>query len=379
MSRPDKLGIGVIGLHEGLTMLVAPDRPGFECPSVTVRGGCDLSAKKVEDAARKRPDVYLGTSVGELLRRTDVDIVAIYTPDSTHCDLIEQAFEHGKHVICTKPLINSIADAARLKGLLGHALTAGLRLLVGQSTRFFESFARQRRATEEGEVGALELVDTHYVHRMDWFYDKSPWAATDTDWVFLGMSHPLDLLVWYLGDIEEVSAYGSTGSLAKSYRSGSMDIYVVNVISKTGVPGRAMGHYGLHELPRARNAIELALYGSRGTSLAQYHDMRYLHTSDEGTEVVEDYLYAKRTQYFNDDVHGKHFGEFAAYAEHFGRSIVEGESHHPDGWEGLYTFCVMEAVRRSAREGRRLRPSEVADEIGLQFRPAPPAFATTAN
>ena len=48
----------------------------------------------------------------------------------------------------------------------------------------------------------------------------------------------------------------------------------VGMLSQSGALGRAMGHYGVHELPTARNCIELMLYGTGGTSLAQYHDMR---------------------------------------------------------------------------------------------------------
>ena len=70
-----------------------------------------------------------------------------------------------------------------------------------------------------------------------------------------------------------------------------------------------MGHYGLRELPSVRNAIELLLFGSEGTSRAQYHDMRYAYTRADGTEVVEDMLYNKRAVYFNNEAHGMHYGE----------------------------------------------------------------------
>jgi len=116
-----------------------------------------------------------------------------------------------------------------------------------------------------------------------------------------------------------------------------------------------MGHYGLHELPAARNAIELFLCGSGGTSLARYHDMQFVHTSPDGTEVTEDPLYALRHHYFNSEVHGMHYGEFANYAEHFARALIDGTPHAPDLEEGLRTFCVMEAVRRSARDGGEAR------------------------
>ena len=98
------------------------------------------------------------------------------------------------------------------------------------------------------------LVDAHYIHRMDWFYEKSPWAANATDWIFLGMSHPIDLLRWYLGSIEEVQALGRRSALGTQYGLQGFDIYIVNARGASGKIGRAMGNYGVHELPTARTA-----------------------------------------------------------------------------------------------------------------------------
>ena len=157
----------------------------------------DLDPHEPIDAAHDDvPDIFYTTDYEALLAREDVDIVAIYTPDHLHGEHITAAFEAGKHVICTKPVVNSVEDARRV---LDASRRTGKKLLVGQSTRFFESFRRQRTAYERGEIGALELVDAHYIHRMDWFYDKSPWAVDQSDWVYMGLSHPIDLIRWYLG------------------------------------------------------------------------------------------------------------------------------------------------------------------------------------
>ncbi len=368
------LGVGVVGLHEGRTLLVAlnhPIPPTVGLPagdqrrvsSVRAVAGCDQDAEKIERARRDCPEVFYTTDYETLLQRSDVDIVAIYTPDALHGEHIVQAFQAGKHVICTKPLINSMDDARRV----WQASKRGERkLLVGQSTRFFESFRRQRIAYERGELGTIELADAHYIHRMDWYYDKSLWATTTTDWVFLGLSHPLDLIRWYLGPIEQVQAIGSRSALAQEYGVKSFDIYCVNVIARSSQLGRAMGHYGLHELPSARNAIELTLFGSQGTSLAQYHDMRYFQTAPDGTEIQYDLLYQNRAYYFNNEVHGMHYGEFANYTQYFADALLSGESYGPDLLEGLETFCIMEAVRQSAATGQPVHVAPLLGEVGLE-------------
>jgi predicted dehydrogenase len=61
-----------------------------------------------------------------------------------------------------------------------------------------------------------------------------------------------------------------------------------------------------------------------------------------------------------------HYGEFANYAEHFASALLEGRPHSPDLIEGLETFCVMEAVRRSAQRGVPVKVDVLAREIGFE-------------
>ena len=371
------LGIGIVGLHEGKSMLKAlthsvPDsvshghllsdgEPGRteHCHAV---GAFDIDAVKREAAAKLVPGLHYPDSIEDLLDHPEIDIVAIYTPDSTHAELVVKAFEAGKHVICTKPLVN---DLSRIRPVLGARDRSGKRLMVGQSTRFFEPFAQQRKRTLSGEFGEIEFVDAQYCHRMDWFYDKSPWAITDSDWIFLGMSHPLDLLRWYLGPIKSVHAIGTISALGREVGIKSPDIYSVQVESEDGRLGRAFGHYGLIELPSARNAIELMVYGSRGTSLAQYHDMRLKRTGDGGPEVTEDWLYQERGYFFNNEVHGMHYGEFARYADAFAHAILTGVAASPELDEGIDVVLLMEAARRSAQCGSPVQIQDVRQEAGL--------------
>jgi predicted dehydrogenase len=356
-----KKGVGVVGLHEGRTLLAAMNRTTLAFPVA----GCDVEERKIENARREFPGLFYTKTYREMLARRDVDIVAIYTPDALHGQHIVQALDAGKDVICTKPLVNSLGDARRVLDALRRT---GRKLMVGQSSRFFEPFIRQRAAYERGEVGDLELADAHYIHRMDWYYRKSPWAATDTDWVFLGLSHPVDLIRWYLGPIDSVHAAGSTSALGRQFGMKGYDIYLVNLTATDGRIGRAMGHYGLHELPRGRNCIELLLCGTKGTSLAQYHDMKYIHTAADGTEVLEDPLYERRHYYFNSEIHGMHYGEFANYTDYFAEAVITGAPYSPHGEEGIETFCVMEAIQRSARTGDVVKVGPILEEVGLGAR-----------
>lgn len=355
----DRLGVGVVGLHEGKTLLVALQEAGL----ARAVAGCDLRDEKIAEARTVAPDVHYTKSFAELLARPDVEIVAIYTPDNLHHEQIEAAFHAGKHVLCTKPLIYQL-DAG--PALLAAAQATGRRLQVGQSTRFFEPFRRQRARMEAGDLGRVEVVDAHYNHRMHWFYEKSPWSIADTDWAFAGMSHPLDLIRWYLGRIEEVTAYGMHTALGKQYGVKGYDAYVVILKAADGRIGRVLGNYGITELPTARSMIECWLMGEKGASLAKYPELEFIRLDPDHTEVREDFHHELYGYHFRHELKGMHYGEFCNYIDYFAAAILENKPNSPDLAEGIETVCVMEAVRTSAQTGQPAKLAPLLQTAGIR-------------
>jgi len=344
LPATERLGIGVLGLHEGHTLLVALRASGL----CRASAGCDLSAEKRASALEASPGIFVTDDYDAMLARSDVDIVAIYTPDPLHAEHIERAFLAGKHVLCTKPLINDPAQAARLREV---AARTGRRLMVGQSTRFGESFQRQRELFEAGAYGEVEVVDAHYNHRMDWYYRKSPWTINGTHWAYLGLSHPVDLVRWYLGPIREVHAFGTTTAVGAEFGLPTPDAIVVNLLGENGRIGRVLGNYGFHELGRARSLIECFLMGSEGTSLARYPDLRFTTTLG-GNEVEEDYEPSMAGYYYRHELKGMHYGEFCNYADYFASRLLSGEPNSPDLDEGLETVMTMRAIVESLESKR---------------------------
>ena len=318
-------------------MLVALRASGM-CRAV---GGCDVSEEKRLEAQDAVPGLFVTADYDELLGRPDVDIVAIYTPDHLHAAQIMAAFEAGKHVICTKPLVN---DASVAKELLSVGASTGKRLQVGQSTRFYEPFIRQRELLENRTLGEVECYDAHYHHRMDWYYEKSPWVIDHTHWAFLGLSHPVDLVRWYLGDIEEVQAMGSLSQLGCKFGLKNPDIISVNLLSSEGKIGRAFGHYGVTELSLGRSLIEGVLMGSLGTSIARYPDLKHTWVASDGIERDEDYGHLYVGYHYRHELKGMHYGEFCNIADSFAAAIVGDRPNSPDLAEGLQTVLVMDAV-----------------------------------
>lgn len=348
LPEGERFGVGVLGLHEGHTLLVALRASGL-CRAVA---GCDLSEQKRVEAAEAVPGLWTTDDYHAMLARDDVQIVAIYTPDALHARHIAEAFDADKHVICTKPLLNDPAEGDLLRE---KARQSGCRLQVGQSTRFYEPFQRQRELFEQGEVGEVEVVDAHYNHRMDWYYEKSPWAASETHWAYLGLSHPVDLVRWYLGPLESVHAVGTRTALGERYGVKGADAICVNLVARSGRIGRVLGNYGVHELPRARALIECVLMGSKGTSVARYPELRLTRHDERGVEIEEDFDHSMAGYYYRHELKGMHYGEFCNYADSFASKLLSGEANSPDLEEGLATVRTMRAVVESLETGQIAR------------------------
>lgn len=342
---PEKrLGIGILGLHEGLTMLIAL-RASKLCRAAAI---CDIDPIKLRQGESEAPGMNAYSDYAEMLADPSVAIVAIYTPDALHADQIEAAFRAGKHVICTKPLINDLGQAERL---LLAARESGSRLQVGQSTRFYEPFQRQRELFEQGTFGECEVFEAHYMHRMDWWYEKSPWTAEGTHWAYLGLSHPVDLVRWYLGKIATVHAVGTTSALGLKYSMPTPDIISVNLVSADGRIGRVFGHYGVCEHGAGKSLIEGTLYGSKGTAIARYPDLRLTFVDESGIEIEENFEHAMAGFYYRHELKGMHYGEFCNYADYFASKLLKGEPNSPDLAEGVETVRVMDAIVTSLESG----------------------------
>ena len=74
-----------------------------------------------------------------------------------------------------------------------------------------------KRACDAGEIGELFMAESHYVHDLRPVYDYSPWRVEmPQDLILGGACHPIDLLRWFMGDIDEVTV---TGCAAASRRN----------------------------------------------------------------------------------------------------------------------------------------------------------------
>ena len=102
-------------------------------------------------------------------RRDDVDLVDICTPGDSHAEIAIAALEAGKHVLCEKPLANSVAEAEEMTHAAQEAAARGVRAMVGFTYRRVPAIALARQMVAAGRFGTIRHVRAQYLQ--DWIAD----------------------------------------------------------------------------------------------------------------------------------------------------------------------------------------------------------------
>ncbi len=167
------LGIGMVGyaFMGAAHSLAWRNAPSFfelpVVPRLVALGG--RNAEAAGDVARRFGWESVETDWRRLVARDDVGLVDVCTPGDTHAEIAIAALEAGKHVLCEKPLANSVAEAEAMVEAAEKAAEAGVRSMVGFTYRRVPAIALARQLVAEGRLGQLHHVRAQYLQ--DWIAD----------------------------------------------------------------------------------------------------------------------------------------------------------------------------------------------------------------
>jgi predicted dehydrogenase len=136
-------------------------------PRLNVIGGRD--AERLAHAAQRFGWAATETDWRRLIARDDVELVDVCTPGSSHAEIAIAALRAGKHVLCEKPLANSLAEAEDMAREAEVAAARGVRTMVGFNYRRVPALAFARQMIAAGRLGAIRHVRAVYLQ--DWIVD----------------------------------------------------------------------------------------------------------------------------------------------------------------------------------------------------------------
>ena len=323
---------------------------------------CDLNEALCRQRAEEFNFPHYTLKFEELLTDPEIDVIGIYTPDKFHAAHVKAALSHGKHVVCTKPFIDDLAEA---KAIIDLVKSTGKKVFVGQSSRFFEPMRRQRKDYEEGVIGKLITVEAYYHADHRWFLEKG-WSLENAfKWLYGGLSHPVDLVRWYLPDIAEVMGYGMLS--ANGRKGGLHHEDTMHFIFKAadGRVARVSGAYTGPVQPVIRDSeMSCILRATEGCSQADYMDLRYAVTTNTGEEKLITWEH-KLKHYFRFEGKSHHAGEYQNYLEYFHDCLQEGSTAYPDVREGIGTIALLKAMEESLATGAPVKVEAILKKYGL--------------
>ena len=310
---------------------------------------CGRNEEAVSGAAKQLGWEGYETDYHKLIARDDIQLIDVSTPGDSHYDVVLAALAAGKHVLCEKPLANTLDQA---REMLAAAKKAGVINMVNFNYRRVPAVVLAKRLIEEGRIG--EIRHFRAVYLQDWILDPQfplVWRL-QKDKAGSGAlgdiaAHIVDLSHYLVGDIAKV-----TGSLDTFIKERPVEVSSGGGAGLEATKGAEMGQVTVDD---SAHFIAKFVSGATGTfEVTRLAAGRRNHNSLEingskGSIVFDLERLNELEVYFTDD---------AADVQGFRKILVTDGPHpyvgawwpggHIIGWEHTFTHTVkdlMDAIK----------------------------------
>lgn len=197
------LNIGIIGMGMGRAHALAVRSMDGAC----LYAICDTNEDLVNACAKELQVTRIFNDYREMVADSALDAIIIASPDQLHRQMVVDALNAGKHVLCEKPLALTREDC---EAIVEAVEKSDRKFMVGQICRYTPGFKQAKDIIESGAIGELTFVESEYAHDYTEIYAKETWRGDPKrNGVVGGGCHAVDLLRWIAGDPEEVMSYGT--------------------------------------------------------------------------------------------------------------------------------------------------------------------------
>jgi predicted dehydrogenase len=260
-SARGRYRVGVVGLGMGANVLTLNQAPGSPLEVTRI---CSVNPDELEKCASAYHVAHASTDYGEMLADPELDVIAVYTPDAMHADHCVAALESGKHVVCTKPMATDNTGAARIVEAVRRT---GRSFMVAQTARFIPQYEHLKAMLASGRLGRVLACRAQYVHDLSPYLAPGTWRlAMPQDFMYGGGLHPIDLLRWYVGEVDEVFAYSMNSGRTPGYPIA--DDFVLSIRFASGCIGTVSIFCGVVHPPVP--IIQVDLFGDSGSASGSY-------------------------------------------------------------------------------------------------------------
>ena len=225
----------------------------------------------------------------ELLADPAIDAVSVCSANASHAEIAIAALEHGKHVLCEKPMATTLADC---EAMAEAARRSGKRLMIGQNQRLAGAHVKAKELLDAGAIGSVITFETNFRHggpetwsvdpgASTWFFDKK--RAAMGVMADLGV-HKTDLIQHLVGQrITEVTARLTT--LDKKFADGTPISVDDNAFCIYRMEGGVCGTMSVSWTDYGAEDNSTVIYGTQGVLRIYDHPEHTLVLEKKGGEV----------------------------------------------------------------------------------------------
>lgn len=291
--------------------------------------------------------------LAEMLARPDIQIITICTPSGAHMEPAIAAAKAGKHVIVEKPLDVTLK---RCDAMIDACAKAGVKLGTIFPSRFHKSSQLLKKAVDEGRFGQLTLGDAYVKwYRTQAYYDSGAWRGTwklDGGGALMNQAiHSVDLLIWLMGPVVEVTAH--TATLAHE-RIEVEDVATATLRFANGALGVIEATTAA--FPGSLKKIELS--GSQGMAVLEEESIikwQFAKMNKRDQQLLEEMQNRTKTgggaadpAAIGHQAHAELFREFI-------KAVKDDKNPNLDGSEGRRSVELILAIYKSAKTGKTVK------------------------
>ncbi|MEQ8966936.1 MAG: Gfo/Idh/MocA family oxidoreductase [Azospirillaceae bacterium] len=366
----DTIRFGIVGsgYMAKLHSLALRNLEGYlwpDCPRLVLARMADIAPDSARDGAARWGWHGWTGDWREVTRAADIDAVIVITPNDSHAEIAIDAFEHGKHVFCEKPLSNRPADAERMVAAQARSARVGM---VNFAYRTWPAVALARELVETGEIGEVLHFDGRF------FQDYAADPETPHSWRFdravagggafadIG-SHITDIACALAGPVERVAA---ASRRLHDRRPAGGEARPVTVDDLTGAlvvfRGGAMGAiHACWAAPGHKSSLTFTLVGTEGSVRFDWESANALEVylargclrTNGFRRVMIGGIHPDADPFWFAQGQGLGYGEaFVITARKFVEAVRDGRTPPgPDFREALHVARVVAAVDEAAASG----------------------------
>jgi predicted dehydrogenase len=340
------LQVGIIGCGSIARQRHAAEYQHNE--NAQIAGVFDVSRPRAE-AMAKDFDTKVYDTIEDMIADPAIDAVSVCVANAFHAPITIDALNHGKHVLCEKPMAITLKDCEEM---LAAAKKNGKRLLIDHNQRLTPAHQKAKQIIASGELGRVISFAATFGHKgpemwsadkssNTWFFKKN--AAAFGSMADLGI-HKIDLMRYLIGnDVKNV--FSRLATLDKKFPDGTpieVDDNSVEILTfengALGTVTTSWTHYG-------EECNASSIYCEKGT-LKLYHDPRFALqvVYADGTKAH----YELDRMQTNDDAQQASSGAIDLFVE----SILSGKASILDAEDIVRSMRVVFACLESAETGR---------------------------